>query len=129
MNADEIMALEGVELSHLVADKVFGVQTRELPCPLGDLHRYICQCGHYYDACICHYHKAMEHAWDVVEKMRDAGYSFSQGYHDDWDNWIACFDRGDRVIFWGGDGVGEGETAPLAICRAALLAVMGANNE
>ena len=52
-------------------------------------------------------------AWEVVEKMQSMGY---------------CFDadgnaRVKRIRFGIGQEIGEAETMPLAICRAALLVV------
>jgi len=60
-----------------------------------------------------HYSTDIGAAWEVVEKMRKIKrpvdiYSSVNG-------WIANFDYMDIAL---------GETAPLAICRAALLAVM-----
>lgn len=53
-------------------------------------------------------------AWIVVEKMQSKGF---------------CFDADGNALrkrfrFGVGQEIGEAETAPLAICRAALLAIM-----
>jgi hypothetical protein len=56
-------------------------------------------------------------AWEVVEQMQKNGY---------------CFDADGnalrrRIRFGVGQEIGEAETMPLAICRAALLAFMEAS--
>ncbi len=63
-------------------------------------------------------------AWDVVEKMKNSG---SRGFVLEWlrGHWIAgcrnCGDGGEPELY--SHQAGEGATAPLAICRAALKAV------
>ncbi len=54
------------------------------------------------------------HAWEVVERMIVLGKMFSMGSHGhDNEDWSAIF----------GSIGGYADTAPLAICRAALKAV------
>lgn len=63
------------------------------------------------------YSTSISAAWEVVEKMREIGFTYVQIE--------ACFDGGWRVAF-GLDPmaiVKSANTAPLAICKAALAAV------
>lgn len=61
-------------------------------------------------------------AWQVLTHLQEQGYVPSVSRHrSEPDAWWACFSREHRTP----DDVGEatGDTAPLAICRAALAAV------
>jgi len=56
-------------------------------------------------------------AWEVVEKIRSCGYGFSMSDYSPSTGWHATFhDKAARL-----DGE-DGDTVPLAICRAALKA-------
>jgi len=63
-------------------------------------------------------------AWEVVEKMRSIS-EFSFVWHR---RPMAIFDKVNEEDKDLGDWVGA-ETAPLAICRAALLATLDQNHE
>lgn len=58
-------------------------------------------------------------AWRVVEKMRADGWFYQLGDVVETPEHVASFHRPDRI----GDGIDLGESLPLAICRAALIAV------
>jgi hypothetical protein len=66
-----------------------------------------------------HYSTDIKAAWEVVEKFHKDGYdpcvNFGSTFHVD--EWHACFYKGGHYY----DAYAD--TAPLAICRAALLAV------
>jgi hypothetical protein len=70
------------------------------------------------------YSSEIAHAWKVVEKMRELGYSWVRVEAEDPPNdkvrpWIAGFHRPkSQDAYWRG-----ADTAPLAICRAALAAL------
>jgi hypothetical protein len=62
-------------------------------------------------------------AFEVVAKMRERGLFFTLGAEtsdDGEDFWWASFDEGASPL----EGSIEAPTAPLALCRAALLAVL-----
>lgn len=69
-----------------------------------------------------HYSTAIAAAWLVVEGLRAEGWDFSLRNYS---TWTATFDRMDR-----GAPVhdADGSTAPLAICRAALLTLETRND-
>lgn len=86
---------------------------------------------------ICHspkkYTSNISAAWEVVEKLKSQGWSIDI----QWDNWNELPDDPPVEYIWHvglnyytndakdfRSAVDEAETAPLAICRAALLAVM-----
>ena len=76
-----------------------------------------CQvCGHGYDECQCGYSEYIEMAWLVVEKL-DMGIGIDKirNYNDPESfYWDVGFDKG---------GTAQADTAPLAICLAALKAI------
>jgi len=113
------------ELDVLIAEKVFGCNVRRAPsgavycncervtplqfAPHGDL-----DLSEIYD-----YSTDDAAAWGVVEGIRDR-FAFAIKESEDTEGWDACFfGRGANVGHW----QAYAETAPLAICRAALLAV------
>jgi len=121
MTRDEILNMpEGRELDALVAEKVMGCDTKQFiwkrygkPDAIQD-----CEYGG-----PCNYSTDIAAAWQVVEKME----------HDDW-WWEAAnvVPNSDPIVYefkWTHRGVIKAfyaceDTIPLAICRAALLAVM-----
>jgi hypothetical protein len=71
-----------------------------------------------------HYSTAIGAAWEVVKHLIERGYSFDMGTREDFTlmMWEVTLQPPDfkSMEDWTG---AVGETAPLAICRAALLAV------
>jgi hypothetical protein len=70
-----------------------------------------------------HFSTDISAAWEAVEKMKQGGHIFTfEMVTDDEDQYSAGFERKmeDYKPIWSGFG----DTAPLAICRAALLAVV-----
>jgi hypothetical protein len=62
-------------------------------------------------------------AWQVVERMRARGFALELHYEFGWSRqWVADFSNDG----WLSTGEQLGDTAPLAICRAALAAVEAA---
>ena len=137
MTYDEIMALEaGRELDALVAEKVMGWKWDKgnslqhlLLGPDGAIGAVIFHDGIADDDGIVqpldcpHYSTDIAAAWEVVEKLRranDGEYLFTI---NDAGMWYAKFldEHGEPV-----SRSGFCDTAPLAICRAGLLAVMEA---
>jgi hypothetical protein len=126
MNRDEIMKLEaGRELDTLVAEKVMGLTADKEHCPycgaemwIGALRSRCSSCSEWRYGWYKNYSDDISAAWEVVEKIRE---------------YIECIWPNDRGLWslLSYERLEEGlttvsaETAPLAICRAALLAVMG----
>ena len=110
MNYDDMPA--GRELDALVAEKVMGQETTEWTDGLGGT-------GVTFFAPVEPYSTDIAAAWEVAEKLiQTLGIAVEQPFHDGiW----RC------TIFglWPKKWVCHGETAPLAICRAALKAVEG----
>ena len=80
----------------------------------------------------CHdFETSISCAWLVVERMRELGYEFGIAIHNDGINWTCYFVTGYRPVFTEqnkemyGTPVHQAlaDTAPLAICLAALKAV------
>jgi hypothetical protein len=135
MTKDEIMKLEGRELDAAIAERLFGWKWLEVESSAGGLvrifrHPELFVYGawgpkeepiNYYDT-LPHYSTDIAAAWLVVEKMQEKRNCLSLTY--------GIF-SGDFVFEWKAefrmvpkDGIAWADTAPLAICRAALLAVM-----
>lgn len=134
MDIDKLEA--GRELDALVAEKVMGLNLTVIPetCPYCD--GYVSQnrdpgwcgsCGAYVNEPEP-YSTDIAAAWEVVEKMRTWKGKGTLGCR-------ACieihsidgsFEEGENkpylAMIWGKEGIAK--TAPLAICRAALKAVM-----
>jgi hypothetical protein len=108
MTRDEILNMPaGKEIDALIAEKVIGVPFRK------PTHGPCCTCGTCgwdYDNCICGYSEEIEKAWEVVEKLRLTIEPTAMN------KWAVHQGLGSQLAY--------AETAPLAICRAALLAVM-----
>lgn len=124
MNREQIMAMKpGRELNYLVAEKVMGWKYHDsmIPCiyPPG-LLPYQNIYGHE----VPNYSTDIGAAWEVVEK-----FDFLYLYR--WNNQPCKFecDPGEwecKLSEKGTDGfLGIGKTAPEAICKASLLAVLG----
>ena len=60
-------------------------------------------------------------AWQVVEKLLADGFGVYLTRHDDSNEWNCTIGRGDKINGEIAEAVAT--TAPVAICRAALLAV------
>lgn len=128
----------GRELDALIAEKVMGLnvieewvfETRSAACPDGN---YGCLVMHYEQVPIKpkSYSTAISAAWEVVEKLSSGDLS---GYgnrpielclknytkHPVWcEFWLTDDNAGDDESVW----IAQGETAPHAICLAALKAV------
>ena len=107
MNVDKLEA--GRELDALIAEKVMGYECvcdeEPVDCPIhnkADLYT------------LRPYSTDIAAAWGVVEKLRL--FVMPWGL----DEWCAANQRDERLAF--SDILESGETAPLAICRAALKA-------
>jgi len=71
-------------------------------------------CGYYEHE--WHPSTSISDAWQVVEKVTSGGDAFEMGCpYQDKDDWWVKFSRNECAI--------EADTAPLAICKAALKAV------
>jgi hypothetical protein len=67
------------------------------------------------------YSTSIEHAWQVLETLQGLGAYWTLGGPDcRGKTWVAQYGKGSREVF-----CGEADTAPLAICLAALKAVGG----
>src|SRR5688572_30128048 len=98
----------GDEINSLVAHKIMGYINGRKTSTYAD------GTGDWWTTHIPDYSIDIEEAWQVVEKMQSNGF---------------CFDADGNALrkrfrFGVGQEIGEAKTAPLAICRAALLAVM-----
>lgn len=121
MTRDEILNMPvGREMDALVAEKVLGWQWQgfeggyqRLYINDGDYRRYgaIREGGETeYTNNLHNYSTEMGAAWDVVEKFNNQ--CMLNNVHGLWE------------CYFPGNVMGLAETAPLAICRAALLAVL-----
>ena len=137
MTRDEILALEaGRELDALVAEKVMGWTWGEYSPPVEGPSKILrppeswapspdrapgsevsCPGWHFR---VPQYSTDIAAAWEVVEKMVPIKYGFNLAIESPpgpWGDWEVHF-------YNGGTHLAFADTAPLAICRAALLAVM-----
>jgi hypothetical protein len=71
---------------------------------------------------IPHYSTDIAAAWEVVEKMRINDWEF----YLEWENQPWALFENDKCML---DKCAEAITVPLAICRAALLAVLESDND
>ena len=79
-------------------------------------------CGHGFDECLCGLSEDIAAAWQVVEKMQELGCMIELDRYYPGENsglWTCLFCAGSELC-----GRAEVPTAPEAICKAALLAVM-----
>lgn len=100
MTQDDVMRLEGRELDEAVARDVLGLTWSPVAGPVP-------------------YSRDIDAAWQVVERMLTLGWHLNlMSLHRDGSLWSAEFEAAaetTRHIY--------GESAPLAICRAALAAL------
>ncbi|MBI5950202.1 MAG: hypothetical protein HY865_00980 [Chloroflexi bacterium] len=113
MNADKILNMPaGKEIDYLIDNKVFGMVNISTGNPFeSDL--------------IPNYSTNMSDAWKVVEKSLGDLFDFELGHDETQDNVWSCvwWKRGEKEF---SPIYASAQTAPLAICRAALLAVVPA---
>lgn len=104
----------GRELDALVAEKVMGYP--------GDGNVWYVTGDYANPDSIPEYSTDIAAAWEVVEKMKHSSWSFSIRSSDDCE---AEFSLNDGKFLQNADtvGMGRGDTAPYAICLAALKAV------
>jgi hypothetical protein len=126
MTKDEILNMPaGREMDALIAEKLMGyVNGRKC-------YRYADNSGDWWTTHIPHYSTDIEAAWEVLEKMRadcsgggEPDYIMLNCYKELEPHWYCA------KIWAHHDGdipevEATAETAPLAICRAALLAICG----
>ncbi|KKM14802.1 hypothetical protein LCGC14_1702420 [marine sediment metagenome] len=129
MTENEIIKLTGLELNEAVAVEVMGLpkQTfgRETLCPECSILGRYCgtrsrcsNCNEWYYSPYRDYYYDIQATWEIVEKLNSSGFELGRcGCHVPgiWRCWIDIRNRDVPVV--------EANTAPLAICRAALLAV------
>jgi len=111
MNREDILNMpEGRELDALVAEKIFGITKKHWD----------------FEFTLRHYSTDISAAWEVVEKMCDGDknkfmiYRFGFGPKKPKIRWRVSWGQGWENLL----SYCDAESAPLAICRAALLAVM-----
>lgn len=123
MTREEILNMPaGREMDALIAENVMGIESvafnDETKCP--ECESTMRFCGSRSWCSSCHewiyspykeYSTDISAAWEVVEKL---GIIFQETCIDNDKDWRCYFDN----------ACASAETAPLAICRAALLAVM-----
>lgn len=119
MKREEILNMPaGREMDALIGEYVFGWKKGTFPVyePMKSKH------GDYIVRPIAQYSTDIAVAWEVVEWIQKNGYSFELTEHAD--------PQGDYILqVWRrdmerDDFIARAETVPLAICRAALLAVV-----
>lgn len=125
MNREDIISIPaGKKMNILIAEKVMDKK----PCehwhmlrlePWEFIHGV---CGH--ETCYPinyppHYSSNINAAWGVVEKIKDIHITFDMFYRKNEQKWWVTTHASDNAKDYG-----IADTAPLAICRAALLAVM-----
>ena len=105
MTRDEILEMgEGWKINELIHTRIMGADI----LPRGYGYPW--------------YSEDIESAWRVVEKMAEKGISSYVGINAANKNWEATFGTNDLEYTL--NKVASEISAPLAICRAALLAVM-----
>ena len=113
----------GRELDALIAEKVMGLTLG--PAPMSANFEITCvKLGDHEWRNISYYSTEIGAAWEVVEKLRGAGWTFhvdDVGFNDATEGeWRVMFTEattGNEHVF------ADGKTAPHAICLAALKAV------
>jgi len=129
MTRDEIPNMHaGREMDALIAENVTRMSTEHLPVVYEEGNTsdgkdgwcgFVCpMCRRPSDMldepCTQPYSTDISAAWEVVEKIR---FMVGQGFD-------LCTSVGGWMANFGGGVIGYGETPSLAICRAAMLAVM-----
>jgi hypothetical protein len=102
----------GEKIDHLIAEKVMGYEWRQKPGTIGlfwdrDRNSAVVE--------LPKYSTKISAAWQVIDKLIESGAEVNVGFSDKWDCDI------DYPI--GCNWRKVGDTAPLAICLAALEAV------
>jgi len=139
MTRDEILNMEaGREMDALIAEKVMGIELRHISdytvtfsyYENGEWMQYGgCKCcGHaarpkeYCFRAALHYSESVSAAFNVVEKLKTSFHTFSLEYSIEFPHWncVIIVEYEDDSKWYSCNG----DTAPLAICRAALLATM-----
>lgn len=121
MTCEEILAMEpGRELDALIAEKIMGWKSIITKDEVGDVYRGIPPGGKLFDEdYIPHYSTDIAMAWRVVWKWLRAYYygtfELNCANFGNETNWECQFGNYPRA---------KGETAPEAICKAALFTVM-----
>jgi hypothetical protein len=127
MTRDEILKLSGHEIDAMIAKDVMGwleIYHPDRWINENDLAKEL-----------PHYSTDMSDAWDVVEKIKSWGEGWCpQIYWDDNDglepgDWVAEFNKYWKVENDYRHTEAVADTAPLAICQAALLAVIERTEE
>lgn len=113
----------GRELDALVDEKIFGFSSLDLPTDRPPTATECLNRGMML-ALIPNYSTDIAAAWEVVEKMRANNFLFTINMSDNF-RWECEFDLNDGAFLLKSDtiGFGRSETAPHAICLAALEAV------
>ena len=118
MNRVKILEMKpGEELDAMVAESVMDRPNRK------PRHGSCCtcqRCGWDYDNCQCNYSQFLEDAWKVVDKILSKGgeISLHSSAFKGGRIWVAEF-----IPIFGWCNA-YGDTAPEAICKAALLAML-----
>lgn len=134
----------GRELDAEVAEKLFGAEWEHFPkADAGVASRLIAPAPddwilvwHYHDDrpshfntnrdCLPEYGTRIEDAWKVVEKMREQGFEMDMGFSTSSGWWALFYDHDENLAYRAeAENYADAETAPLAICCAALLSVPG----
>lgn len=97
----------GAELDRLIHERVMGKYI------ISDSYWQ----GYYDDAGHGHYSTNIAHAWEVVERMRELGWTPTMSGMTGGGEWLVSF----TAPASGQDVNVFAPTAPLAICRAALM--------
>jgi hypothetical protein len=131
MNRDEILKMEaGVLMDALVAERVMGWHNvhktsfyndtaTHWQSSLGDAFLVGAKDDKMYEYRIPYYSTDIAAAWEVVEKLQSQNIKVTiSTFGENW--WIEIFDYTTEKVV----RKAFGTTAPLAICRAVLLAVM-----
>ena len=111
----------GRELDNLIAEFVMGAIDKDFDEIYTNEWRFKRENGTWFPS--CHYSTEISAAWEIVEKMREVGYFIR----------LADQDKFFRARFYDPEFLPvekpswvKAETAPEAICKAALLAKEGA---
>lgn len=113
MQTDELLA--GRELDMLIAEKVMGQTVREehhKDFPQTVVCRWISE-----TEMLPGYSTDISAAWEIIEHLRPWRFNLERMNRTAGSEWRADFDNRPSIFS------GYGDTAPLAICRAALAAL------
>ena len=133
MKLDDVLKLPaGRELDRIVGERIIGCRIRhqrkrdlyDLVIPGGVDQVDFCEPGGPWGA-VPHYSTSIEAAWQVVEKLRTIRQHVQVHANNGW----GCSAWNVRKVDAVGLVAGTAETAPLAICRAALKATWREQDE